>query len=301
MGDGAVTDLKRPTVMDTDIGSDVDDLVALAVLASAPEVHLVGVTTVYGDTVLRARIARWACDRLGKPDVAVMPGRQETLTGRPVWWPGHEGVGLTDLDQVQVAPEPAAVDYLCQMARAYPGQLDLLAVGPLTNVAAALGTDAAFATNLRHLYVMGGAFWPARAEHNFRCDPEAAALVMDSGIPMSICGLDVTTQVWLSEPDLAIIEASNHPLAADLSDQVRRWWVVREREQDNPHDALAALMLVRPELFQFTSCDVTINQDDPHPGLSRAVACGQGQIQIASAVDRDAAKQELLRRLTHLA
>ena len=81
-----MTDVVCPTVLDTDIGSDVDDLLALTLLARAPEVRLIGITTVYGDTRLRARIARWTCDRLDRPDVTVVPGLGETLAGREIWW-----------------------------------------------------------------------------------------------------------------------------------------------------------------------------------------------------------------------
>ena len=294
-----MTGIVRPTVLDTDIGSDVDDLLALTLLARAPEVRLIGITTVYGDTRLRARIARWTCDRLDRPDVTVIPGLGETLSGREIWWPGHEGVGLADLEGVPVAETPTGVDYLCQTAREHAGQLDLIAIGPLTNVAAALRADPAFASNLHHLYIMGGAFWLDRAEHNFKCDPEAANLVMRSGIPMSVAGLDVTKRVWVTEADLVALEGSDHALGGVLADQVRRWWAASGREQDNPHDALAALMPFRPELFRFERCDVTVETDGDQPGRSVISACGQGQVALAAEVDVVQAQREILRRLMH--
>lgn len=294
-----MTDGARPTVLDTDIGSDVDDLLALTLLARAPEVRLIGITTVYGDTRLRARIARWTCDRLDRADVAVVPGLGETLSGRDVWWPGHEGVGLADLDRIPMATEPGAVDYLCRTAREHAGQLDLIAIGPLTNVAAALEADSAFAGNLHHLYIMGGAFWPERAEHNFKCDPEAAEAVMRSGIPMSVAGLDVTKRVWVREADLVTLEGSQHPVGAVLADQVRRWWAASGRTQDNPHDALAALMPFRPDLFRFEHCHVAIETGETQPGLSVISDCGEGQVALAADVNVEEAQQEILRRLLH--
>jgi purine nucleosidase len=294
-----MTDVVRPTVLDTDIGSDVDDLLALTLLARAPEVRLIGITTVYGDTRLRARIARWTCDRLDRPDVTVLPGLGETLSGREIWWPGHEGVGLADLEGVPVAEELTGVDYLCQAAREYAGELDLIAIGPLTNIAAALRQDPAFASNLHHLYIMGGAFWLDRAEHNFKCDPEAADLVMRSDIPMSVAGLDVTKRVWVTETDLAALESSGHALGAVLADQVRRWWAASGRAQDNPHDALAVLMPFRPELFRFEHGNVTIEIDGEQPGRSVISAGGQGQVALAAEVDVERAQQEILHRLLH--
>lgn len=294
-----MTGIARPTVLDTDIGSDVDDLLALTLLARAPEVRLVGITTVYGDTVLRARIARWTCDRLDRADVTVVPGLGETLSGRDIWWPGHEGVGLADLEDVPVTEQLTGVDYLCQTAREHPGELDLIAIGPLTNVAAALRQDPGFAGNLHHLYIMGGAFWRERAEHNFTCDPEAADLVMRSGIPMSVAGLDVTKRVWITEVDLVTLERSDHALGAVLADQVRRWWAASGRQQDNPHDALAALMPFRPELFRFERCNVAVETDGAQPGRSGIAACGQGQVALAADVDVERAQREILHRLMH--
>jgi purine nucleosidase len=286
-----------PTVVDTDIGSDVDDILALSLLARAPEVRLIGVTTVYGDTRLRAQIARWLCDRLDRADVTVVPGSRETLTGRDIWWPGHEGVRLADLEQAPVALDLSAVDYLCQAAREHAGELDLIAIGPLTNIAAAIRADSAFASRLHHLYIMGGVFWQARGEHNFVCDPEAAGVVMSSGIPMSVCGLDVTTRVWLDEHDVVALAGSGNPVGAALADQVRRWWVASGREKDNPHDALAALMPIRPDLFQFTACDVAISHDAEHLGWATLSGCGQGNVRLASDVNVEQATREIMGRL----
>src|SRR3954447_11669552 len=90
----AESDMRRPVLLDTDIGTDVDDLLALALLVGAPEVQLIGVTTVYGDTVLRARMTRLVLDQMERRAVPIGIGARETLTGRPVWWAGHEGQGI---------------------------------------------------------------------------------------------------------------------------------------------------------------------------------------------------------------
>ena len=192
----------RPVILDTDIGSDVDDILALVLLARAAEVQLIGVTTVYGDTSLRARMTRLVLDQMGLTDVPIGVGARETLTG------GRSGGQGT-----RVRAFPGSIG--CRSMRASPrrtcftgprpehqGRLDLFAIGPLTNVAEAISADDSFATSLRHLYIMGGAFWMEQAEHNIKCDPEAADIVFRSGIPMTVCGLDVTKRVWLREPDM---------------------------------------------------------------------------------------------------
>ena len=80
----------RPVILDTDIGSDVDDILALVMLAKAPELDLVGITTVYGDTILRAKIARATCQMLERPDIDIIPGAPKPISGRQVYWAGHE-------------------------------------------------------------------------------------------------------------------------------------------------------------------------------------------------------------------
>jgi purine nucleosidase len=79
----------RPVIFDTDIGTDVDDILALVLLAKAPELKLLGVTTVYGDTAFRAKIAKATTHLLGREDIAIVPGEQHTLSGRQIHWAGH--------------------------------------------------------------------------------------------------------------------------------------------------------------------------------------------------------------------
>jgi purine nucleosidase len=287
----------RPAVLDTDIGTDVDDILALALLASAAEVNLIGVTTVYGDTTLRARMARYVCDQVGRPEVAVAVGARETLTGRPVWWAGHEGEGIPNLDQMPVDAGLAAGEYLRRVAREHSGSLDLFAIGPLTNVAAAISEDRSFAASLNRLYVMGGAFWMEKAEHNIKCDPEAADVVFRSGVPISVCGLDVTTRVWLREQEVRAIGRARGELGAALEAQIRRWWAFTGMTENNPHDPLAVLMAIRPDLFRFEDCDVRVGLAEGDLGRTWTSSCGRGAVRIAADVDVAAASEELVRRL----
>lgn len=83
--------------LDADVGSDVDDLLALAVILGSPEINLRAVTTVYGDTLLRAQMVRRACVVAGRPVPPIAAGAREARSGRPVWWAGHEGALMPDL------------------------------------------------------------------------------------------------------------------------------------------------------------------------------------------------------------
>jgi purine nucleosidase len=289
--------MRRPAVLDTDIGTDVDDILALVLLARASELQLVGVTTVYGDTVLRARMTRHVLDQIGRSDVPIGIGATETLTGRPVWWAGHEGQGIPDLDRVQVDEGNTAADLLRWAAREHRGQLDLFAIGPLTNVAEAIMADDAFASSLHHLYIMGGAFWLERPEHNIKCDPEAADIVFRAGIPMTACGLDVTQRVWLRESDMCRIRGAGDGIGLLLEDQVRRWWAFKGATENNPHDPLAILPAIRPELFRYEQCDVRVEIDGPEPGRTWPDRCGEGAVRIAADLEVATAEQEIVRRL----
>lgn len=288
---------KRPVVLDTDIGTDVDDILALTLLGRAPEVQLVGVTTVYGDTVLRARMVRRVLDQLGLADVPIGIGATETLTGRPVWWAGHEGEGIPDLSGITVDPSLTAADLLRQATTEHRGELDLFAIGPLTNVAQAITNDPDFAASLHHLYIMGGAFWMEKPEHNVKCDPEAAEIVFASGIPMTLIGLDVTLRANLREADMPRIRAAADGIGPMLEGQIRRWWEFVQVNENHLHDPLAVLSAFRPDLFQFQSCDVRVDTESDPPGRTFIDRCGSGALRLAADVEVLAAEQEIVRRI----
>src|SRR5688500_13170838 len=294
------SDMRRPVLLDTDIGTDVDDLLARALLVGATEVQLIGVTTVYGDTVLRARMTRLVLDHLEQRAVPIGIGARETLTGRPVWWAGHEGQGIPGLDQVQIDERTTAADLLQLAATEHRGRLELFAIGPLTNVAEAISADDSFATSLRHLYIMGGAFWMEQAEHNIKSDPEAADIVFRSGISMTICGLDVTQRVRLREVDMSQIREAAGGIGSVLEDQVQRWWAFTGATENHLHDPVAILPAVRPQLFRFEQCDVHVEVEGVNPGRTRVDGCGTGAVRIAADVDVTPAEQEIVRRLVGL-
>ena len=285
-----------PVLLDTDIGSDVDDILALALLANSPEFDLVGVTTVYGDTQLRARMVRYVLDRLGLPHVPIGIGAKETMSGRPVWWAGHEGDNIPDLDRIPIDDMPSALDLLQRATTDHDGALHLIAIGPLTNIAQAILSDANFVPAIRHLTVMGGAFWMPRPEHNIRCDAAAADIVVRSSVPMTFCGLDVTLRALLRESDMPRIREAKG-IGPLLEEEVRRWWSFRQATTNHLHDPLAVLSLIRPDLFQFTHCDIQVDVAGPDAGRTHPERCGEGIIRIASNIDAPAAEQEIVRRI----
>lgn len=306
-----MNDIGTRVILDTDIGSDVDDILALVALAKMKAGHLVGITTVHGDTVLRARIARFVCNSLGLQEVTVAAGEEGTVGGRPIGrgWKGHEGQAIPNVERIKYDAGVDGVSFLCDQVRQHAGQVDIFAIGPLTNIARAIKRDREFAGNLKHLFVMGGAFWLDRAEHNVVCDPEAAATVFQSTIPITVCGLDVTTKVLLREDDVQKVGRSLGDLGAILERQIRQWWAYKESIGDfmddtrkvtanYPHDPLALLPATMPELFEFARGNVEIDLVPDHLGYARFREAADGNVLVATSVRAEEAERAIVDLIT---
>jgi purine nucleosidase len=271
----------RHVILDTDIGTDVDDLLALVFLAHAPELGLEGVTTVYGDTLLRARIAAIVWQHTGNSKIPIVPGDSKPLSGRPIFWCGHEGEGIPSLEAASVDQSRTAEQFLIDNSNLYSGELEVLAIGPLTNIAKAILRDPGFASRTRSLYLMGGAYWLDYAEHNIECDSLAARIVFDSGIPVTAIGLDVTLRVHLTERELGRIRQLPNGLGPLLENQIRRWWKHLGTNHNHPHDPLASLAMVRPDLFLFENCDVKIRTEQQMAGRLERFDNPNGNVRAA--------------------
>ncbi|MEQ7010465.1 nucleoside hydrolase [Actinopolymorpha sp. B17G11] len=266
-------------ILDTDIGSDVDDALALAMLFGATDIELLGVTTVYGDVDLRARIARRLARLAGHDGLAVASGAERPLSGAEAWWAGFEGQLYSDLGGEVFMEDVTAAEFLAQTAADIPGELDVVAVGPLTNLAAAIRTDPAFVSNVRRVYVMGGRFdVREQAEHNFKCDAEAAAEVFASGIPVTVVGLEITTRARIGPDELAPIAAAG-ALGRQIEAEVHQWWQYTEHQWNHPHDPIAVLAMLRPDLLGLTGpVRVRVEPEGDLAGVSVAepVPVGEG-------------------------
>lgn len=226
-------------VLDTDMGSDVDDALCLALALASPEVELVAVTHVAGDTRLRARISRRLLDLAGRDDVPVFAGRSRPLRGdedRFVWF-GNEGVGILDASSTERVEEEDAVAALVRLFES-EDDLELVAVGPMTNVAAALECRPSLASRIRRLTVMGGhlreiayggkVLGPG-VDYNLCSDPEASRVVLTAGIPTRLVTGDVTLQTWLTRAGLERIAARGGRLNTALAAAVMQWTPIMYR------------------------------------------------------------------------
>jgi purine nucleosidase len=280
-------------ILDTDIATDVDDAMALALAMRSPELQLEGVTTVYGDVRLRARLAKKLLLLGGRGDVPVYAGIEKPLLhNREIWWPGHEGDGvLTDEDIT--FEDVHAVDFIIDRVMANPGQITLVPIGPLTNIAAAIIREPRVAENVKEIVMMGGvtrlgdngAELP-HIEHNIKCDPEAASLVFSCGAPIVMAGLDVTMKVKITRDEVRLLEESGDPLNTALAKLINRWLGVIDLDWTAMHDPLAVSLLIDRSLAATKKMNVHVDYDHRHPsGQTVAVQDPNGRVDVCLDVD----------------
>jgi purine nucleosidase len=225
--------LKR-ILLDTDIGTDVDDAMALALALASPELELEGVTVVHADAPLRARIARAILRIVGRQGIPVVPGASLPLE-MPLpknfhWMPvlrGHEGVGLLSPEELEPTTnlEATAADaarFIIERAKALEGELSLVTIGSLSNIGRALQLEPRLKDWIKDITAMGSTVdasrfpFPPMLETNFNCDPLATRLVFESGIPLTIVPMEITTQVFLDAAMREQMRSWHAPLADAL-------------------------------------------------------------------------------------
>lgn len=194
-------------IIDTDIGTDVDDAWAISFALSDPELEVAGLTLVHGLLDIRAKIAHKML-RLSEntEKIPIILGESYPLTnGFNIYWNGREDQWALDVYDKDVAcPKILAADFIAEQILVYPDTV-ICAIGPLTNIASAIIKYPDVMKKLKRLYVMGASFEgfnnPVR-EHNVRLDPDATRLVFTSGIPMTVIGLNATKQVTVNRSEL---------------------------------------------------------------------------------------------------
>jgi pyrimidine-specific ribonucleoside hydrolase len=249
-------------IIDTDPG--VDDALALLLAMRSPELKIEAITPVAGNVPLDLTLpnALRMVEIAGRTDIPVAAGARAPLLRRLVtatYAHGENGLGgavFTDPTTKPVAM-PAA-ELIRQIVRKYPGEVTLITIGPLTNIATALNSDAELASMIRALVMMGGSLsggniTPA-AEFNVYVDPEAARVVFQSGIPITMVGLDVTRRTSLTDEHVRTLEAALNPVRQAAA-RIGRNAINRNRERGylvgpNMHDSLAVAGFLDPAILK---------------------------------------------------
>ena len=301
----------EPVIIDTDPG--VDDAIALLMALSCPELRIIGLTTTAGNVPLAPATtnALALLEYLGRTDVPVYRGAARPVRGRFAYSRHvHTASGLTHrLPRPTTSPsETGAVPFIAQTLTAHPGEVSIIALGPLTNLARVLRRYGSALQSARRIIVMGGAVdtpgnSTPHAEFNFYSDPTAARMVVESGIPMTLIDLAPCRRVFVSRAEAERLDSSDP--AGRLAAQLLAGWFRRDasRERFNLYDPLTLIAAVAPSALNLRPVTLALDDSDTTDdssqwGRCRVVNPAEGPVSIAAAEDVNVpAAQEAMRRL----
>ncbi len=260
-------------LFDTDIGSDIDDALALGYLLSEPECKLMGITTVSGCPELRAEMASAICRNVGRGDVPVHVGAPEALLVSMLQKDAPQARMLGNWEHDKFAPGNTAVEFMRRTILDNPGEITLLCVGPFTNAALLFASCPEIPGMLKRLVLMSGRFENGGdGEWNVINDPHAGAIVYGNGTgvftrpPVHLsCGLDVTLKCRLEREECRR-RISGHRVLAPVADFAEVWF-----EHSNVatfHDPLSAVCIFHPEVCEWKDTFVRISLVPPTAGYT---------------------------------
>ena len=274
-------------ILDTDIGSDIDDALCLAYLLAQPKCELLGITTVTGEADKRAMLASVLCKVAGK-HVPIFPGSEEPLLVPQRQKQAPQAAALPKWEHDQEFPRGQAIEFLRRTIREYPGEVILLTIGPLTNIGLLFRLDTEIPSLLKGLVMMCGVFTKRLAgvgplEWNALGDPHATAIVYQAatGIHRSI-GLDVTCQVTMNAKQVR--EKLHSDLHQPVLDFAEVWF--RQRDIITFHDPLAATTVFDDQICVFKKGTVEVELTSERlKGMTLWRSGGSEKHEVALEVD----------------
>ncbi|MCL5998842.1 MAG: nucleoside hydrolase [Chloroflexi bacterium] len=250
-------------ILDTDIGSDIDDAVCLAYLLAQPQCDLLGITTVTGEVDKRAMMASALCKVAGKR-VPIFPGAEQPLLIAQKQPKAQQATALDRWDHDTLFPRGQAVEFLRQTIHQHPGEITLLAIGPLTNIGLLFKVDPEIPSLLKSLVLMCGVFTQrlpntGPLEWNAMLDPHATAIVYRAPVRIHrSIGLDVTCQVTMDAADVR--QKFQVPLLRPVLDFAEVWF--EHADRITFHDPLAATTIFDASICAFEHGAVDIELAD---------------------------------------
>jgi inosine-uridine nucleoside N-ribohydrolase len=330
-------------ILDTDIGDDIDDAYALGLALQSPELKLVGITTASGDTDLRAKLVGRYLGSICRFDINVIPGlptaHENVFTqaayahGMPSQGCAYASVQMTSMADeakqkkqskqdaakwkaeqdermaglghlVQQRTAHDAAGFLLDRVREHPGEITLIAIGPLNNIEAAIKQDPVTFKKLKRVVMMGGSIYrgyddakgqrPPDAEWNISRDPAGLRALLASGVPVFMMPLD-STQIHLQTKEREEIFAHGSPVTDQLTLLYHQWKAGTEGHWEAPtlFDPVAVAYAIRPDL-----CPVTpLRLDVDDKGFTRPVE-GAPNAQVCLKSDEKGFLDLLVSRLT---
>jgi inosine-uridine nucleoside N-ribohydrolase len=283
-----------PVLVDTDLGNYLDDAFAVALLVASPEVELRGVTTCGGDAETRAWMACRFLTSVERRDVPVAWGRPPQAEGKVEAMYQYRYHPAVLFGRTSKPAELEAAELMHRELKKQPGEITILALGPLTNVARLLEKHPEAKPWIKQIVAMGGAIdvgldggKPA-PEWNIKTDILAARKVLAAGVPVRIVPLDVTWKARLSREDCASIFARQTP----LTQQLQLLYQLGDEETPVVHDAVAVSACLDSTSFSWTGTELVV--DDA--GMTR-LGRGKTNAQVATSVRREDVMQRLVERI----
>ena len=263
-------------IIDTDIGDDVDDAFAVGLAVRSPELQILGVMTTFGDTETRAKLTDRFLAEVGRAEIPVLAGKSTPPKG--------------PMSQRRYAESPFAktshgdaVDFLLQQIRKYPGEITLIAIGPLMNVGAAIDKDAGTFRKLKRVVLMGGSIRrgygdlgytppvPAMPEWNILNDVASAQKLFAAGVPLFVMPLD-STQLKLDEVKRAFLFSQGTAVTDQLAILYHLWG----QETPTLFDPMTVVYVLRPDLCPVQGMHIRVDEKGftrEEPGAANAQVC----------------------------
>ncbi len=275
--------LAEKIIIDTDVGDDIDDAFALALAVRSPQVEILGVTTTFGDTALRAKLADRLLGEAGREDIPVavgMPTPPKTAFTQRIYAEGGHFARKA---------HPAAVDFILSQIKQHPGEITLVCIGPLVNVGAIIEKDPARFRQLKRVVMMGGSIdrgygdpygppTPPEPEWNIVNDIPAAQKLFSAGVPIYMMPLD-STQLKMDETKRAFLFRQATPLTEALSALYYEWG----QQTPTLYDPMTIAFIDEPELCPVQPMHIVV--DDK--GYTRSES-GQANAQVCLHSDPEA-------------
>lgn len=300
--------MTRKVIIDTDPG--IDDAVAILHALASPAFDVLGLTTVAGNIGIATttRNAGRILALAGRADIPVIAGAAAPLSRKgfdTVEIHGDDGLGGVAFPEPTAPHGDGAVEWLARSLEANPaGAIDILALGPLTNIARLVLDHPAAARRVGRIIAMGGAVHERgnvgpKAEFNIAADPEAAEVVFRAGLPLVLVPLDVTRRVRASRAYTAALSGSAHRFAAISGDLIDAYFQSTTGGESRPlHDPCVMLFAEQPDLFGLEQLSLSVDTSRGPDAGALAIDAQGAAMDVAMRVDADAALALLAARLT---
>jgi purine nucleosidase len=253
---------KQKVIFDCDLGDDIDDAYALALLLASPELDILGVVMEYGNTPKRAQIACRMLYETGRENIPVVIGRKtvDNYSNQFYWGEGF--------DKVKPVNQGGA-DFIIEQLKKYPNEIILITVGPVPNMSDIIDKDPGVLKLAKHVYSMFGSFYMGygsssipSAEWNVRADVNASKKFVSSGAKITYAGLDITTFVILKYELIELLSLRKSPLTDAVVGLYSLWGLGRSiKPEPVLFDAVAVSMIIWPELFKTRKAFVKVTDE----------------------------------------